>query len=81
MTRCTDADAASLVAELCTASMPEITDDSIRLQLRQLLQYQARHRARQLGPLIEAAEARGDEAELDRLLTEKARLRQKTAEI
>jgi len=79
--RCTDADAASLVAELCTTVMPEVTDDSIRLQLRQLLQYQARHLARQLGPLIEAAEARGDEAELDRLLAEKARLRQKTAEI
>jgi DNA primase len=79
--RCTDPEAASLVAELCTAVMPEISDASIRRQLSQLLEHQARQRARQLAPLIEAAEARGDLAELDKLLAEKARLRQKTAEI
>jgi hypothetical protein len=79
--RCTDSGAASLVAELCTRVMPEVTDASIRLQLRQLLEHQARRRARQLAPLIEAAEARGDQVELDRLLSEKARLRQKTVEI
>lgn len=79
--RCADPGAASLVAELCTRAMPEVTDASIRLQLRQLLDHQARRRARQLAPLIEAAEARGDQVELDRLLSEKARLRQKTVEI
>jgi DNA primase len=79
--RCTDDDTTVLVAELCTSAMPEITDESIRRQLRLLLEHQARQRARQLAPLIEAAEARGDETELDRLLAEKARLRGKTAEI
>jgi DNA primase len=81
LARCPDPDAGSLVAQLCTTGMPEITDQSIRRQLRQLVEHQARQRARQLAPLIEAAEARGDEPELDRLMAEKARLRRKTAEI
>jgi hypothetical protein len=79
--RCTDPDTSSLVAELCTAPMPEITDESIRVQLEMLLQRQARERSRRLTPLIAAAEKRGDSAELDRLLAEKARLRQEFAEI
>lgn len=79
--RCTDPDTSSLVAELCTSPMPEITDESIRVQLETLLQHQARERSRRLAPLIAAAEERGDNAELDRLLAEKARLRQESAEI
>jgi len=79
--RCTDPDTSSLVAELCTSPMPEITDESIRVQLETLLQHQARERSRRLAPLIAAAEERGDNAELDRLLAEKARLRQEFAEI
>jgi hypothetical protein len=58
-----------------------VTDETIRLQLRMLLDHQAKERARRLAPLIAAAEARGDLTELDRLLEEKARLRQKNAEI
>jgi hypothetical protein len=69
------------VAELCTSPMPEITDESIRVLLETLLQHQARERSRRLAPLIAAAEERGDNAELDRLLAEKARLRQESAEI
>jgi DNA primase len=77
----TDPDASSLVAELCTAAMPEITDESIRIQLRTILHRQAREGARRLEPLIAAAEERGDHAELDRLLAEKRRLRLGMAEI
>jgi DNA primase len=79
--QCTDPDASSLVAELCTAAMPEITDESIRIQLRTILHRQAREGARRLEPLIAAAEKRGDHAELDRLLAEKQRLRLEMAEI
>ncbi len=77
----TDPDLSSLVAELGTAPMPEVTDETIRHQLRLLLDHQSKERARRLAPLIADAEARGDLAELDRLLKEKARLRQKSAEI
>jgi DNA primase len=79
--QCTDPDASSLVAELCTAAMPDITDDSIRVQIRTILHRQAREGARRLEPLIAAAEKRGDHAELDRLLAEKRRLRLEMAEI
>lgn len=79
--RTADADLQSLVAELCTAPMPEVTDETIRRQLRLLLDRQARERARRLAPLIAEAETRGDLAELDRLLEEKAKIRQKSAEI
>ncbi len=78
---CTDPDASTLVAELCTSPMPEITDDSIRVQLKTLLQSQAREGSRRLAPLIAAAEKRGDHAEVDRLLAEKTRLRRDLAEI
>jgi DNA primase len=78
---CTDPDATRLVAELCTASMPEISDESIRLQLKALLQRQAREGSRRLEPLIAEAEKRGDRAEVDRLLAEKTRLRLESAEI
>jgi DNA primase len=79
--RSTDPDMSSLVAELCTSPMPEVTDESIRVQLETLLQRQARERSLRLAPLIAAAEEREDHAELDRLLAEKARLRQELAEI
>ena len=79
--RSTDPDTSSFVAELCTSPMPEVTDESIRAQLETLLQRQARERSRRLAPLIAAAEERGDHAELDRLLAEKARLRQEFAKI
>jgi DNA primase len=78
---CTDPDASSLVAELCTSPMPEITDESIRVQLKTLLQRQAREGSQRLEPLIAAAEKRGDHAEVDRLLAEKTRLRRELAEI
>lgn len=74
-------DLGSLIAELGTSPMPEVTDESIRSQLKLLLEHQAREQARRLAPLISEAEARGDLAELDRLLEEKARLRQKNVEI
>jgi hypothetical protein len=79
--QCTDPDASSLVAELCTSPMPEITDESIRVQLKTLLQRQAREGSLRLEPLIEAAEKRGDHAEVERLLAEKTRLRLESAEI
>jgi len=78
---CTDPDASTFVAELCTSPMPEITDDSIRVQLKTLLQRQARESSQRLEPLIAAAEKRGDHAEVDRLLAEKTRLRRDLAEI
>jgi hypothetical protein len=61
--------------------MPEISDESIRIQLKALLQRQAREGSRRLEPLIAAAEKRGDRAEVDRLLAEKTRLRLELAEI
>jgi DNA primase len=79
--RTSDPEAGSLVAELCATEMPEVTEDAIRRQLNLLQAHQARLQARLLAPLIAAAEARGDAEELDRLLAEKARLRQKTTEI
>jgi hypothetical protein len=78
--RSTDPEASSLVAELSHARMPGITDETIRLQLRALLQRQAREGARRLTPQIVAAEERGDTEELERLLAEKTRLRQNSAE-
>jgi DNA primase len=79
--RCTDPDASTFVAELCTSPMPEITDESIRVQLKILLQRQAREGSQRLEPLIAAAEKRGDHEEVDRLLAEKTRLRRELAEI
>ena len=61
--------------------MPEITDESIRVQLKTLLQRQAKEGAQRLEPQIAAAEKRGDHAEVDRLLAEKTRLRLDLAEI
>jgi DNA primase len=78
---CTDPDASTLVAELCTSPMPEISEESIRVQLKALLQRQAREGSRRLEPLIAEAEKRGDHAEVDRLLAEKTRLRLESAEI
>jgi len=78
---CTDPDTSTLVAELCTSPMPEITDDSIRVQLTTLLQRQAREGSQRLEPQIAAAAKRGDHAEVDRLLAEKTRLRRDLAEI
>ena len=81
LSHCTDPDASTLVAELCTSPMPEITDDSIRVQIKTLLQRQAREGSQRLEPQIAAAEKRGDHAEVDRLLAEKTRLRRDLAEI
>jgi DNA primase len=81
LSHCTDPDASTLVAELGTSPMPEITDDSIRVQLKTLLQRQAREGSQRLEPLIAAAEKRGDHTEVDRLLAEKTRLRRELAEI
>ena len=50
-------------------------------QLRVVVELQGRERARRLGPLIAAAEERGDQEELARLLAEKARLRRESVEI
>jgi DNA primase len=79
--RCTDPDASSLVAELCNSPMPEITDETIRIQLKILLERQAREGSRRLEPAIAEAERRGDHDEVDRLLAEKTRLRRESAEI
>jgi DNA primase len=81
LSHCTDPDASTLVAELSTSPMPEITDDSIRVQIKTLLQRQAREGSQRLEPQIAAAEKRGDHAEVDRLLAEKTRLRRDLAEI
>ncbi len=79
--RCTDPDASSLVAELCNSPMPEITDETIRVQLKTSLERQAREGARRLEPAIAEAEQQGDHEEVDRLLAEKTRLRRELAEI
>ena len=81
LSTCTDPAASTLVAELCTSPMPEITDESIRIQLKTLLQRQAREGAQRLEPQIAAAERRGDHEEVNRLLAEKIRLRRDLAEI
>jgi DNA primase len=80
LARCGDDRVTSFVAELCNSDWPELTDDSIRTQLRVLLEWQGRELARRLAPEIRAAELRGDHGELERLLAETARLRQKSAE-
>jgi hypothetical protein len=77
--QCGDEATRTFVAQLCNSELPELTEDSIRSQLRVLLDLQARESARRLAPLIEAAERSGDHAELERLLAEKARLRQDSA--
>ncbi|MEJ2581062.1 MAG: DNA primase [Acidobacteriota bacterium] len=79
--RCSDPGLKTLVAELCTSPMPEITDESIRVQMQTLLLHQAREGSRRLEPLISAAEKRGDREEVDRLLAEKQRLRLELTEI
>ena len=78
--RCADEAVTSFVAELCNSDWPELTDTSIRSLLRALLERQGRELARRLAPRIRAAEERGDHQELELLLTEKVRLRQKSAE-
>jgi len=76
----TQPDLGSLIAELSTTPMPDVTDETIRCQMKLFIEHQARERARRLAPRIAEAEARGDLTELDRLLEEKARLRQKMAD-
>jgi len=73
--RCSDPDTTLLIAELANSPLPELSDDSVKRQLRLALREQARELARRLRPAIEAAERSGDRAELERLLAEKARLR------
>jgi hypothetical protein len=80
LTRCADEKVTTFIAELCNSDWPELTDDSIRSQLRALLERQGRELARRLAPRIRAAEERGDHHELELLLAEKARLRRKSAE-
>jgi DNA primase len=74
--RCTDPETTLLIAELANSPLPELTDDSMERQLRLALREQSRELARRLRPAIEAAERSGDREELNRLLAEKARLRQ-----
>jgi DNA primase len=78
--RCDDEATSTFVAQLCNSELPELTEDSIRSQLRMLLDLQARDQARRLAPLIDAAERNGDHEELERLLAEKTRLRQNSAD-
>lgn len=78
--RAAQPDLGTLIAELGTVPMPEVTDETIRCQLKLVLEHQAKERARRLAPSIADAEARGDLAELDRLLEEKARLRQENVD-
>ncbi len=65
----------SLVAELVNSDLPEITEETIIRHLGVVLDRQARYRARQIGPMIEEAEQKGDNEEVRRLLAEKDRLR------
>ena len=74
LARCADDRITSFVAELCNSDWPELTDDSIRSQLRVLLERQGRELARRLAPRIRAAEERGDHHELELLLAETDRL-------
>jgi len=71
----------SLVAEICLTEKPEITEAGIRNQLRLLFQRQTRLAARRLQREIEAAEARGDIDQMQRLQAEKMALRQEKPEI
>jgi DNA primase len=79
--RCSDEGVSRFVAELCNSHWPELTDQSIKVQLRTIAEQQSRELAKRLAPMIRSAEERGDHAELDRLLAEKARLRQNSAKI
>jgi hypothetical protein len=76
---CSDDSVSQFVAELCNSDWPELTDDSIKVQLRTIFEQQSRELARRLAPQIRSAEERGDHVELERLLAEKARLRQNSA--
>jgi DNA primase len=80
LAKCADEGVTSFVAELCNTDWPELTDGSIRSQMRALLEHQGRELARRLAPRIRAAEERADHGELEELLAEKARLRRKSAE-
>ena len=68
------------MAELVNLNWPPLTDDSIREQLRIVLERQNRELSRRLAPEITAAEKRGDHEEVGRLLAEKARIGQNSAE-
>jgi len=76
---CSDDSVSQFVAELCNSEWPALTDDSVRAQLRAVSERQSRELARRLAPQISSAEQRGDQAEVERLLVEKARLRQNLA--
>ncbi len=77
---CSDESTAEFVAELVNSNWPPLTDDSIREQLRVVLERQSRELSRRLAPEIMAAEKRGDYEAVERLLAEKARLSQNSAE-
>ena len=68
--------AGRLVRELLHGQLPDLDDDAVERQLATVLDHQRRLQAQRLGPLIAAAERRGDLAEVDRLLADKAKLRQ-----
>lgn len=69
-----------LLAETCLSEKPDLTESGIRAQLRLLFQRQIRIAARRLQRQIEAAEARGDMDEMQRLQAEKIALRQEKPE-
>ncbi len=75
---CSDEAVGSFVAELCNSDWPALTEESTRSQVRHIVDRQSREMARRLAPMISSAEERGDDAEVSRLLAEKARLRQKS---
>ena len=77
---CSEESTAEFVAELVNSNWPPLTDDSIREQLRIVLERQNRELSRRLAPEITAAEKRGDHEEVGRLLAEKARIGQNSAE-
>jgi len=70
-----------LIAEICLSEKPDLTESGIRAQLRLLFARQIRLAARRLQREIEAAEARGDMDEMQRLQAEKMALRQERPEI
>ncbi len=78
---CSDESTAEFVAELVNSKWPPLTDDSIREQLRVVLERQNRELSRRLAPEITAAEGRGDHETVERLLAEKTRLGRNSAEI
>lgn len=77
LARAEDSAVQRLVARVTTSDLPPVDEDRARQLIRSTAAAHAKEQARRLQEAIREAEARGDNAELARLLAEKASLRRR----